>query len=99
MANLNKKEITVTIRWSRDAASDLSYDVTALAEVDDDSEAGGKKIVGGQLRDVTMTRAQFRGLTGAQIEAQILAKSNEALQTIGSGAGAHVIADDVGDLP
>ena len=97
MATINTRKIVLIITWDKDDAANLSYQVDVSGYVDDDSEQGGANL----RRDVgdpeTMTRVQFRGLTGEQIETQIKNRAVALLQALGSGAGGHTINDDTGD--
>jgi hypothetical protein len=96
MANLTKRYATLMIIWDRDNLSDLTYHVTCLADVADDSEESGFKTVGGELRDQVLPRALAQTKDFPWLEAQMKAKTTEALQLIGTGAGGHDVSEDLG---
>ncbi len=98
MANITKNRIVLTIVWDRDDASNLTYNASARCETPDDKEDAGNEVFNVSTPAQTITRATFRGLTGAQIQTQILGDVDAAIQAIGTGAGGHVLTDDIGDL-
>jgi hypothetical protein len=95
MATITKRRGRIVIEWNKDAPTDLRYFHECVAVIADDSEDGGEKEVSVRI-DNTGTRATFRGLTGQQIEDDWKAKTDSALQDLGSGAGGHSIVQDWG---
>jgi hypothetical protein len=95
MATITKRKGRIVIEWDKDAPTDLRYFHEAEAVVSDDSEPGGEKVVRVRF-DNTGTRTTFRALTGQQIEDDWKAKTDAALQALGSGAGGHSIVQDWG---
>ena len=98
MATFTKTRVSLSIQWDKDAPQDLTYQARATATLPDDSKDGGVETVAVATTPQTITRAQFRGLTGLQIQTQVLNDIDAALQALGSGAGGHTLVDDIGDL-
>ncbi len=98
MAQFTKRKISLSIQWDKNNPSDLIYQARCEAFIPDDSKDGGEEQVSVATPPTVITRAQFRGLTGAQIQNQVLNDINTALQALGSGAGGHTLVDDIGDL-
>ncbi len=98
MATFTKRRISLSITWDKDNPQDLTYQARATAFIPDDAKDDGEEAIAVATPPQTITRAQFRGLTGAQIQNQVLGDINDALQALGSGAGSHTLVDDVGDL-
>ncbi len=98
MAQFTKRTVTLSIEWDRDNPQDLQYIVRCTAFIPDDAKDGGEERVRVTSGPTTITRAQFRSLTGQQIQTQVLNEVDAALQALGSGAGSHTIVDDIGDL-
>ena len=98
MAQFTKRKISLNISWDKNNPSDLTYLARCEAFVPDDTKEGGEEQVSVATGPTTITRAQFRGLTGLQIQTQVLNEIDAALQALGSGAGGHTLVDDLGDL-
>lgn len=96
MATIQKRKITLSIEWSKENPGNLSYVVTALCSMPDDHKDTGEETFTVRTLVKTITRAQFRNLTGQQIESQSLSQINAVLQDLGTGAGTHTLEDDFG---
>jgi hypothetical protein len=96
MATMNLRGVRLTLTWHKDDPANFTYDVKALAMLDDDTEPSGERLQNASDLDNTIGRGAFRGLTGAQIENQMQTLAVAALQALGTGAGTHTINIDVG---
>ena len=96
MATFKKRAIGLTIRWDKNDGSNITYSATCKCVVVDDSKDGGEEQFTIPTPSKTLTRTQFRGLSGQQIENQILSDIDDALQLLGSGAGTHTLENDFG---
>ncbi len=97
MAQIIKRTISLTIAYQKDNPDDLTWRATAQCATPDDKEDGGEEIFTVATDPQTITRAQFRSITGAQIETTVVNAINAKLQTLGSGAGSHTLTDDFGN--
>lgn len=97
MAQIIKRAISLNIKYRKQDPDNLTWQAVAQCVTPDDKEDGGEE----QFRvatDITaITRAQFRNLTGAQIENAVVNAIDDAIQALGSGAGSHTITDDTGN--
>lgn len=95
MATITKRSGRILIEWNKDSPNDLIYHYEVTAVVADDSEEGGEKTVRARTTMIG-TRATFRALSGQDIEDDWKAKTDTALQALGSGSGGHSIVQDWG---
>ena len=96
MATMNNRRIALVIHWDKDDPTNFTYFVTAVAAITDDSKDGGEELLSVHSTTATLDRTTFRALTGAQIETSAKTMAADALDLLGSGAGAHTINDDTG---
>lgn len=98
MATIDKRKIKLLLVLDKDDPTNFASQVTVQGYVADDSEVGGAKRLTVQEVDfVPIPRAQFRNLTGSQIESSVAGRATDLLQAHGDGAGSHTINDDSGD--
>ena len=95
MATITKCRGRILIEWNKDSPTDLIYTYEVQVVITDDSEASGEKVVAARYINQG-TRATFRALTGQQIEDSWKDKTDDALQSLGSGAGSHTLIQDWG---
>lgn len=96
MAIFTANMITLTVVWDKENPADFTYFTETRATSPDDTKEGGAEQVIVRSEVQSITRTQFRGLTGAQIESQTKTLSDDTLNTLGSGAGTHTVIDDTG---
>ena len=96
MATITKRKISLSIKYSKDDPGNLIWQARAECAVADDTKEGGEETFSIATDPAIITRAQFRGLTGQQIESQVVSAINDKLQALGSGAGSHTLQDDYG---
>ncbi len=97
MAQIIKRSITLTIAYQKDNPDELIWRATANCVTPDDKNDAGEEGFGVVTDPQTITRTQFRNLTGAQIESAVLTAVNDKIQTLGTGAGGHTLTDDFGN--
>ena len=97
MAQITKRRILLSIEWLKETPNDLQWAATATCVTPDDKEDGGEEQFTVRTEPQTITRAQFRTITGQQIETTVVNAINAAIQALGSGAGSHVLTDDFGN--
>jgi hypothetical protein len=97
MATINKTRVTLTITWDKDNPDDVTYVVRSKATIDNDTKTGGAEIICTKSAVKTMSRADFRALTGTQIEDTTNAQADVDFEGMGSGAGGHSVVEDTGN--
>ncbi len=97
MANIIKRSITLSIKYRKEDADNLIWQAKAQCVTLDDTKDGGEETFAVATPPQTITRAQFRGLTGQQIENTVVTEIDAAIQQLGSGAGSHTITNDIGN--
>jgi hypothetical protein len=97
MAAIAKRKVRLEIEWSNTDPSNFRYRTVVWGYIDDDSKMSGEEecILPSEFQ--TIARSAFRALTGQQIENNAVALANAALQDMGSGAGTHIITDELGN--
>jgi hypothetical protein len=97
MASITKRKIRLEIEWSNEDPSNFKYRTVAWGYVADDTKTTGEEECTIASEFQTITRSDFRALTGLQIENNGVALANASFQELGSGAGSHTITDELGD--
>jgi len=97
MATVTKRRILLTIEWMKETPNDLNWSAQAICVTPDDKEDTNEESFIVQTDPQTITRAQFRTITGQQIETTVLNAINNAIQQLGVGAGTHILNDDFGN--
>ena len=96
MATLIKRRISLSIKYNKNDPGNLIWQARADCVTPDDKSSTGEEQFSIATDPNVVTRTTFRALTGAQIEAQVIAALNDKLQNMGTGAGGHTLQDDYG---
>ena len=97
MATITKRSIKLSITYRKQDPGNLTWQAKARVAVADDTKTGGEELFDVATTPQTITRAQFRSITGAQIESTVVTAIDNVIQDLGSGAGSHTINDDFGN--
>lgn len=97
MSSIVKRKIRLEIEWSNEDSDNFTYRTVVWGYIDDDTKNTGEEQLVIPSAFQLIARSAFRALTGQQIENNAIAIANASLQTIGSGAGTHIITDDLGN--
>ncbi len=97
MANIIKRSISLNIKYRKEDPDNLTWQAKCECVTLDDSKIGGEDKFAVATPLQTITRTQFRALTGQQIENSVVTAIDDAIQQLGSGAGSHTITNDTGN--